>query len=199
MNEQTAVTSTALKEGIGILYDMELNNYMMNRAISELDYKINFLGRQRNIPAPQKNRRLFDMIEFDEIRGCSLGGGFAGFVIFLFLDCFNVLKNLNNYGMTIAFLGFIAAGIIVVNASYFLFLVYDVYDNKKIYNAKYAEYLEKINNDKKRVANENLQKDKIISKKAALIKRSREAVEKLNRFYNAIGIDSHYRNIVPII
>ena len=40
MEKSTAITPKFLKEGIGALYDMELNNYMMDRAISLLNYRI---------------------------------------------------------------------------------------------------------------------------------------------------------------
>lgn len=45
-----------LRKGISILYDMELNNYLMTKTISRMSYEIENLGIKRNFSEPRLQR-----------------------------------------------------------------------------------------------------------------------------------------------
>lgn len=46
------MAENSLQEGISILYDMEINNYLMTRSIKQLNYRIDQLGHKK----PSGNR-----------------------------------------------------------------------------------------------------------------------------------------------
>lgn len=48
-----------LKKGIAILYDMELNNYMMTKTISDLYHRANRLGKASHFEEPQKRKSTY--------------------------------------------------------------------------------------------------------------------------------------------
>lgn len=56
------MNNTQLKKYISILYDMELNNYLMTEMISRLDSRIYSLGRKKDIAAPKKAGKDKDLI-----------------------------------------------------------------------------------------------------------------------------------------
>jgi hypothetical protein len=51
-----------LRKGISILYDMELNNYLMTRTISQLYYEIEDLGIKQNFEEPTPNNRSYSVV-----------------------------------------------------------------------------------------------------------------------------------------
>ena len=48
------VNENKLKKGISILYEMELNNFMTEKAITELSNEINLLGKSKTFAYHQK-------------------------------------------------------------------------------------------------------------------------------------------------
>ena len=68
-----------LKKGISILYDMELNNYLMTRTISQLYYEIEDLGIKQNFEEPTPNNRSYS--GSDELSGGAGIGWLLGAIL----------------------------------------------------------------------------------------------------------------------
>ena len=198
MEKSTEITPESLKGGIGALYDMELNNYMMDRAISSLNYRINRLGREGNIEIPEKESVSFfsidlgfgDMNLFKVISSGALGGVIIGALIAVFQN--KPGRFWPNIGMGIW------VGPIVALLLFFAIKAVQVAVNNKKHDGQMVDFMAKAQLDAQRVERENREKNILINKKAALEKRRKEAVDKTVKFYNAVGIDNNYRNIVPI-
>ena len=189
-----------IKEAISILYDMEIHNYKMTRAIQRLNYEISCLGKPRNFSAPTKREStangvwpgclamlgvIFGAI-FGGASGCNstssffgsiengieglLGGGFAGLLIG------------GLFGLAIAGIGKFNR-----DSKY-----EEEYEKElQIYNSKLAA-------DEFRVEKELKRKRFLEAERKSLIERQQKAQQVLTMFYMKVGIDKNYRSLIPI-
>ena len=69
-----------VKEAVSILYDMELHNYKMTRAIQRLNYEISCLGNPKRFDQPSKPD--YPSLYQEEV-GClfPLVGGIVGIIL----------------------------------------------------------------------------------------------------------------------
>lgn len=186
-----------LKETISILYDMELNNYLMTRAISELDDEIDSLGRKRRFNEPtqmQADSLNTNVSNITAYAGFGIGAIFCilAIVILVVID-FNFLLV-----VPISLIVYLITGLIVAAVTYSIVIAKNNRRYKKRYDKECEEYDSKLKKDSLRVESENKKKRILIKQRDLLIERKKEAVEILNSFYIASGIDRAYRNIVPI-
>ena len=70
--------------------------------------------------------------------------------------------------------------------------------NKQRYDNWCKDYQHEVDKDRARVVREKKEKEILIQQRDSLIERKNAATMKLNRYYNTMGIDSKYRNLVPI-
>lgn len=194
MNEKT------LKEAVSILYDMELNNYLMTISIQELNYRISQLGHRNNFYIPEKEEARFNGewvgglgslglilgAIFGGVSGCNsttsllgsaeagigglIGGGVLGFIIG-------------------AVIGLICGGISMSNRD-------SKYEEK--YEKEMQKYHECVNNDKRRVEKELKLQKILIAERDSLIERREKAERILSEFYIRVGIDRRFRKLIPI-
>lgn len=198
MEKSTAITPKFLKEGIGALYDMELNNYMMDRAISLLNYRINSLGRKGNIAIPKKESVSFFRTDFGfgdiSLLKFISTGAWSGVIIGALIAVFQNRPSRFWGNIGIGFL----LGPIVALLLFLAIKIVQVAVNNKKHNGEMVDFMAKTQLDAQRIERENREKNILMNKKAELEKRRNEAIEKIASFYNAVGIDNSYRNIVPI-
>ncbi len=184
-----------LRQAIDILYDMEINNYMMTRSIKEIDRKISGLGRIKNIAEPTLSE------PYTEVKAWAGGGMFIGaglgILIGLFSSCggglgagiINVLK-LGFIGYVVGILSGTILGMVRKSA--------ERSKDKKKYQEDLREYSRKIANDDRRVELENQQIAYLKKQKANLCIKLAQSNHLLKQFYNKVNIDETYRNLVPI-
>lgn len=196
MRKRCVNLANNLYEAISGLYDMELNNYLMTRSISELDDEINSLGKKKHFKEPIRFKAEGDdesvvNATWYSAFGVGMVGCIIAAVIGMSTSGFFV-------GLIFTFVGLIVGGIIGAIAGN---LISKSRDNK-IYKESYVEDCEKYNrnieNDRLRVEEENRKRAFLIKQRDSLIERKNEASRKLNSFYMAVGIDKNYRNLIPI-
>lgn len=194
MNE---LVERSIKDEISILYDMETNNYLMERAISKLDKKINSLGKKGYISKPVKREaEYYDII--DETIGFGAmgawGGGILGAIIGFISD-----------GFLSGFFGLLIGGVIggvlgvVLGAA-------NVYNKKrkdreaieKKYASDSADARRRTAADTERVKRELEQKKLLIDQKRILLKKYEESRRLIPLLYDSIGIDEKFRNLIAM-
>lgn len=196
------MNSTELKKKISVLYDMELNNYLMNEMISRLDEKIDSLGKKKNFSAPQKARGDKELIGACVLTVgiiCGVIGAILG-EIYNFKADEGLLDLILGFVLYPIFWGAAGAGIGMILGLIAGLISYA--KEKKEIEKDYEEDCNKLDRamekDAVRVKNEKKEKEILIKQRDLLIKRKNEATIKLKSFYSLSGIDSHYRNLVPI-
>ncbi len=210
---------TDLKESIRIIYDMELNNYIMNRAIERLNNRIKKLGNKKKISFRSIDEKdlVYDKyvlsslckIEYESYFTiipailCGIMSAVIGAVVGfnseknLIAGAYSGFIDLVIFGVLGVIIG-IAIGIGITHA------INNAYDKQQkslldAINKKQNElYLIDIAEDEKRVARELKEKELIVQQRDALIKKKKQATEKLIKYYDLVGIDKKYRNIIPM-
>ena len=191
------MADSQLQEGISILYDMEKNNYLMTRAIANLDQRIRGLGYNRKISAPSKRKTggisgvFGDAIAIGYIGAilCGIIGLIVG-AIALWVDSMNIIVKIifglfiiGVYGVIGAVIGAVVAGI-----GGLIFSIIKEKKDKENSEAQYDRNLElyqkKLRIDKARVDAELREKKILIEQRDSLILRLQDAKYKLVKFYD---------------
>lgn len=225
------MTVAELKNGIAILYDMELNNYMLNRAINDLNQRISRLGIKKKIEKPTRNTIVLTDEEgrkhgsisyvkrhkfnFDDVID---SGGLLSIVAGIIGAVYGIIDTIISeegifdrvvggivmgiiYALIFAVIGFVGS-CIVFFVKYFIASKKDTksaeMDVEKALADEEVRYHNDVLLDDLRV-NEELQLRNILIKERDMLKRKQlDSLQKLYGFYNKMGIDSKYRNIIPI-
>lgn len=189
-------------QGIPALYDMEINNYIMEQSIHKLNKEISKLGHNKKIFIPKKQESDAGNrgISFTSctISAVALGIIMAIYGLFTEHGFFN--KVLNGI-VAKGFLGLIIGGVIGLVIGAIITSIIKSSEDEKLtekYNNEYRQYQNNLAQDKKRVQAELKQKNILIAERNQLLDRKTAALNNLTQLYNAIGIDNAYRNIVPI-
>ncbi len=193
--------STKLQKGISILYDLELNDYLMAKAIAKLDDEIAYLGRPKNISKPVKGSAKSGALYW--IGTITVVAAIAGGIIEAIKEFINAegffIKFLSAFGGAIAgaVTGAIIGLIIGLIVSVFLKSSSIATAERNFKNAC-DRYEKDISADNMRVQNELRRKEFLIKERNSLVNRRNEASRKLKKYYDVMGIDNKYRNLVPI-
>lgn len=184
-----------LKKGISILYDMELNNYLLTRMISKLDYKISCLGYKNQFSCPEKPREA--SIDGETISAWTGGGLFLGAFLGGATGCTEgIIDGIGGLfvggivGLIIGvIIGFVAAGTKQSNE-----------DDKRNqeYEKQCREYERLVKNDERRVERELQKREALLNIKNDLVHKRNLSEKKLKQFYNYMGIDEDYQYLLPI-
>lgn len=193
--------STKLQKGISILYDLELNDYLMAKAIAKLDDEINYLGRPKKISKPVKGSTesgALYWIGTITVIAAIIGGIIEAIISFIEAEGF-FFKFIVAFGGAIegAIIGAIIGLIIGLIVSIFLKSSSISAAERKFKNAC-DQYEKDVSADNIRVQNELRRKDFLIKERNSLVNRRNEASRKLRKYYDVMGIDNKYRNLVPI-
>lgn len=195
------MAENTLQEGISILYDMELNNYLMTRSIRQLDYRIDQLGHKKTFRQPVKKTDVASVSE-NVIVALSLGG-IAGAVVGaiygliigdgFFYKLGEAIAGVINFGLLFGCIGAIIGLIRGVRHR-----SKDQQENDKQYLKECKIREQNIAKDQTRVNAELQEKKILIYQRNRLMSRRNEATEKLKQFYFTMGIDDRFCNLVPI-
>lgn len=194
-------TENKLGEAISILYDMESNNYEMTNAIVYLNRKISSLGIKRNISRPkirENNVSIFSVAVFG-VGACAAVGAvllaiyglISGYDLFLKIIGIigGLLEGALMGGICGIFVGAVAGWILKVK-------------EKNIIEAEYSSALEKykraLENEQQRLKEEFQLRKLLCAQRDMLKRRLTESEQKLCEYYEIVGIDNEYRNIIPI-
>ena len=193
--------SNKLQQGLAILYDLELNDYLMARTISRLDGQINDLGRAKQIAKPVKGSAKSGALYWTGVitTVTAIIGGIieaissAGEVEGFFAKIFTAFGGAIVGAITGAIFGLIIGlivGVFLKGSS--------ISSAEKKFKTDYENYEKDIEKDNYRVNNELAQREFLIKQRDSLVKRRNEARSKLRKYYDVMGIDNKYRNLVPI-
>lgn len=192
------MTEPNLKKAISILYDMELNNYYMTQALSQLAVNINSLGKSKRIAKPEKEKDGSPFF-FAAV------GGFIFGVIGAIWGVVETFIEMKLWGILLFIpMGFIyfAIGGIIGGAIGLVIDLFGMVSEKKRANIRYnnalVKYEKDISDDKKRVERETVKSNKLYHEYLVLKERKSEAERQLQNFYIQAGIDSRFRNIVAM-
>lgn len=187
-----------LKVGISMLYDMELNNYMMARSETELEKEMSGLGFAEHIDPPQKPH----LPKFKYNCQTSFFLNFAIFAVPVGVPLFFLM--LASVGLSVAGLAFLG-GLTLFALIFFLDYrkerkKHDLVMRKRKddYDKSYGLYKLARDLDSERVAKEKNQQKLIIEQKNALVLKREDASTKLSEFYDKMGINEKFRNLVAM-
>ena len=208
-----------VKKLVSMLYDMELNNYMMSCCIKNLTETMSGLKKEKIISEPIYTITPFQDKEIkvgEIIKTCAMIGFFLGAVPGLITGCedgdgsggldviFSVPLGIINYGGIVGaiggFLGMIIGSVLTGKAEK---------ENKK--NRKSLEIQDKKNHDyaikkynedcrkeKERLENEAKLYNQLSVEKRVLEKQLTESENTLKQLYDDADIEPAYRNLVAI-
>lgn len=186
---------------------MEKNNYLMTRAITDLDAKIATLCHPRSIDSPKPP----ELKEKKGDHGFSFGIQFA--IIGAIISGIIGLLDLFHEGfLTILFLGILILAVYAIIGAVIGFVVGFIIglivgtisqnDEKeeaiKKYDIAKELYKKKLDNENIRMANESKQRELLLYQKSKLIEKRRESKKLLGTFYDIVGINERFRNLIPI-
>lgn len=193
--------SDKLQTGLSILYDLELNNYLMAKTISKLNNEINALGKAKKINEPVKSSSesgaLFWVGASTTV--VAMVGGIVG-AIRSFIKSSGFF-----FRLIVAFGGAIEGAIIGAIIGLIIGIIVGLIaksstaaDDERKYKDACERYEKDVSADRIRVKNELKRRDFLIQEKNALVTRRNESNSKLRKYYDTIGIDQKYRNLVPM-
>ena len=184
-----------LKKGISILYDMELNNYLLTRMILKLDYKISCLGYKNRFSCPEKPGEA--SIDGESITAWAGGGVLLGAILGGATGCTEGIIDGIGGLLVGGIIGLILGGIIGLAVASANKENEDDKRNQK-YEKQYREYERLVKNDERRVERELQKREALINIKNDLIYKRNASAKKLKQFYNDMGIDGDYQYLLPI-
>ena len=189
-----------VKEAVSILYDMEIHNYKMTRAIQRLNYEISCLGNPRSFSEPQKRESALDS-DWGAILG--MVGVILGAILGGATGCSSTPHILDSLSAGVGgligggFAGFCIGGLIGLGIGGMGKLDKDSRYEEE-YEKEMENYYSKLEADEIRVENE-LKWRKILEKeREVLIVRRQRAQQVLSTFYMKVGIDKSFRSLIPI-
>lgn len=191
-----------LKKGIAILYDMELNNYMMTKTISDLYHRANRLGKASHFEEPQKRKSTYQFGN-EWIGSLASVGALLGILLGGVAGCASSNHLLDSIGATLGGLisggitGAIIGGIIglvvagIINAR-------DDEKDEQEYLRKYNIYSRNVKNDQLRVEAELRKKKIILQERERLIVKRNQSKSILTDFYTIMEIDKDFRSLISM-
>lgn len=191
-----------LYKGLSILYDMELNDYMMSKTIDKLNYEINIRGYSRHdIKAPVFAKARFEWSVFFMTLAACCGVSAVYYAIHYLITEETILGKIMMFLFGGPIVGIIIGAICGVFVAPIVCAVVYFYKKSKYtreYEKELSSYERIMDKDDARVQKELVQRDMFIEQRDMLIRKQNESRSRLNGFYNSLGIDRNYRNLIPI-
>lgn len=190
-----------LMEKVHMLYDLELNIYLMTRAISLLDKKIQQLCVPQKIPVPKKREVDRDWFALSSMFAPL--GAILGAIVGLFVGCSSasldhpILSLWGCLGGSIVF-GVVGCVLAVIAGFIISIIAYHKQQKKEeaIFQEAQKRYSNQVVQDKKRVEKESKQRWMLLEDKNKLVSKRKESKKLLTVFYNIIGIDDDFRSLI---
>lgn len=191
-----------LKKSINILYDMECHNYMMQKTIQELSQEIDSLGISYRYDEPQRYNASLDFRGNGRLGLCLLFGTIIGVGVGIATDL-DPFSFLNASGSSI--FAVISCGIV----GFFIGILFNLIGAllakwkqqhlfNRMYNDDMEEYNRRVRENDERVKNELKVRNTLIEKQNELYTRYERSLSELSKYYDIVGIEQEYRNLVPI-
>lgn len=189
-----------LMKGLSILYDMELNNYMMDAAVKKLNHEISQLGFKRKVSQPKLYKAKFAWGSFFKTM----------LVICILFSVYGAYEGFTSAGGIISgffkaiawIIAYFIAGAVISVAFVLVFFVIlyikDISYEKKENSRRQDKHNDELNNIEWDYQRQLDRKDALIRQKDILVKKRNESAKVLERFYNSMRIDYNYRNLIPI-
>ena len=195
------MAKSLLNQGISILYDMEVNNYMMTRSIEKLNGEIARLGKKRGFRLPYKKDpdiSVFAILGIVVIIS-AIVGAIAG-IIHGFVVGDGFFEKIGQALVSLIFMAlyFAVGGVVLGLIIGILAKVIGNNKAKKEYESDCEEYNSKLKNDEIRVKRELKQREYLLRQRDSLYFKLQESQRLLNQFYIKMNIDKNYRNLVPV-
>lgn len=201
-----------LQKGISILYDLELNNYLMTVAIDKVKQKKATLCKAKTVTKSAKKANSYDIANavatsllivaiIGAIVGAVLGHMYAskeGFFNEGIGDIWGVFFGICSYAVGIV-LGAIAGGIAGIVIGIIIGLIGKAIVQKSVneYNDNIEiEYRKALKVEEKRMADEAVKRDFMQGQVDYLQKKLAESLSVTKQIYDYVGIDSTYRNLI---
>ena len=214
-----------LKQQIAILYDMEINNFLMTRLIDKLNSEISQLGipTKQTFHEPQKQSQSYSGIDKSLLNFNTIHVFVIGFAIAIIVSIVNTLTTtylptndgpFDKIGNFIVM--FIISGIVGLIIGAILEsirrsiaeskyqkeanLFYHTQEEKYNQQLKLARkhYNERVAIDNNRVQKELRLQKILIETKNALVQRKNESTQRLQNMYTMTSIDSMFWALIPM-
>lgn len=196
-----------LKEAISILYDMELNNYMMTRSIRQLEQEAVNMGQEKHIEPPKKMVNFVSVGEYIKAKVPAIIISAIAIIVIGLIIFFTAAGDI--VGTEKGEMAFILAftAIVMCAEAVALILIISGANKGNTERARNQAYIDSIHEKEMKKYNTALQQEKdrvykitegFRSQCTQLETRKAEATTNLNKYYDAVGIDPLFRNIVPI-
>lgn len=193
-----------LTDTLGLLYDMELNNYLTIKSIDKLKGEIDKLGKPQDVKKEYlgKYSRMPTIIGKASVFGFVFGvlGLIGGLIYGLVVNDTNLFERIFvapmiavMIGVPVAVVGAVIGAIVAIPISS------KEEEHHKIREKQAEEYYEKrLEQEQSRLEKEKNTKHILVSEQKVLENRLTVGIQRINEFYSSIGIDDAYRNIVAI-
>lgn len=205
--------ASKLQQGISILYNMELNDYLMGKCINDLNYKINNLGYlygTGNKPTKSKKVSLIDVCE-DNVSIPLFICGVLGLIIGVIIAIRQISSEGGGFftiligGTAIILLYAVIGGVSGAVLGFIIGFLYSLSKKNEmqrkadnLYNDEMREYNSRLTKAENRKQIELKEKQILIRQRDSLIARRKAARNKLTEYYNIMNIDVNYRSLIPI-
>lgn len=197
-----------LKNGISILYDLELNNYFMTCVIKKIKQVDSKLCKEKTIA---KKSRIANSYSIGECIGITMGicgclGLVAGIVLAI-LDCkkftfdYSLLSLIQPVVLVLlgAIVGALACGIAGIVIGLIIGIIGKCVEQKNVnaYNKNIEyEYSKEVKAEKDRIAREAEQRKFLRDQIKIVQNKLNESNNVLTLVYNTVGIDHTFRNLI---
>ena len=193
--------SSQFGKALEILYDMELDRVFMSRGIEELKKKAATYGKKRNIYKPIKKKSTEDGSEciFFGLAGGVILGALSGVIYGFIIEhgFFDRINAMFKHGIIFGIIGLVLGlifGVILAKAV----VRGEEEDISAAYEKDMKEYERQIKADDKRVALEMEEREFVLTQKEELDERLYNTSRMLTQFYNKLGIDRDFQNVIAV-
>lgn len=201
-----------LQKSISILYDLELNNYLMTNTINQIKEKDSKLCIAKSISKPVKETNDFSI--FTTMLTTAIILALIGAVIGLVLgikfcqsEGWFVLKNLSFLTICLIIIGCafftIVGGLAVGVGGLILGLIIGIIGKiisqknvNNVYNYRNIKYRQEVESEEKRMTDESQKRSFYRGQIQILNDKLAESNKNLEIIYNAVGIDKSFRNLI---
>ncbi len=194
--------NSKLTDTLGLLYDMELNNYFTVKSIEKIKKEIEGLGKPQEVTKAYISYRSSFV---DSVMGGAfisgivglIGGAVLGLFGYTHFEWYDSIFFLPVVAV-IAGLAFAVIGAVIIA----LVSIPSRIREEKSFNDRVEKEEERYEKallaEEKRLKSENNAKQYLLSEQKALENRLAAGTKKLNEFYSIIGIADGYRNLVAM-
>lgn len=202
MNDSKGLTTENLKKYVRGAFEAELNVYAQECVLSRMRVTYSRLGTPAKIHRPQKERPQTDIVRFMMVAGMIIGpilgivmgiveysGTAGGF--WWFLGCILV-------AVIYAVIGFVGGGVVIGGIWGLVERSREEERIDKINAANIKKYETALENDRRRVKNENLQKENLSQEMRRMESMIADSKESLRRIYAYNILCPDYQNLCAV-